>query len=150
MIWLFIIGCNPTSSSTLPQQAEVTFRTTVGIPIESRVHLLTKKDRYKHDDSIGIWIENRTDSKLLFKDQSLGLHAYQYNNQNQEWRLILKPIVAADPYAVIVTPGPRSVLPIVFLPGEWIQVAGSIRLVITGTTERGQPFAAYKDIEIVD
>lgn len=156
VVWLLATaliapGCSLSGGiAPLPQQAEDAFKATIGIPIELQVRLLTEKNRYQREDWIGIWVENRTNHVLRFKDQSLESQVYQYDKRDGTWRLALESIAAADPHEVVITPGPRSALPIVSIPVEWIKVTGTIRLVITGTTDQGQPFAAYKDIEIVD
>ncbi len=148
---MLIFGCNSVlSPPALSQDVEVAFQKTIQIPFEAGVELLTKAKQYHSEDSIGIWVENKTNHSLLFKDQSLGLRVYKYDTHNKKWRLVLAPIKAADPYEITVTPGPRSTLPIVFLPAEWIRDIGPLRLVIIGVTDQGQPFAAYKDIEILD
>jgi hypothetical protein len=144
-------GCDLSGiTNSTSRQAEEAFRVAVRGPIDPQVRLLTEKNRYRHADWIGIWVENGTGHVLEFKDQTLGFRAYRYDEQNRTWRLAVESIVAADPYQVTATPGPRSALPIVSIPVEWIKGTGAIRLVITGITDQGQPFAAYKDIEIVD
>lgn len=138
-------GTNPTS-----HQLEDAFQVTLGIPIEPKVRLLTEKNRYRREDWIGVWVENRTTHVLRFTDQSLGLHAYQYDEEDATWRSVDLGSTLGNPYVTIVTPGPRSPLPSSSIPVDRIRASGKIRLVITGVTDQRQPFAAYKDIEIVD
>jgi hypothetical protein len=135
--------------STSPQADEL-FQRTIELPIEPRIYLFSEKNEYRREDWIGIWVENRINHTLRFKDQSLGLQAYKYYTEDGTWRSVLDPTTIIDSDVVIVTPGPRSALPIISIPARWIKGTGTIRLVITGTTEQGGPFAAYKDIEIID
>ena len=140
----------PSGPAPLPPREEA-FRVTLGIPIDSQLHLLTEQNRYSHEDSIGLWVENRTPYVLQFEDQSLGLRAYQYDEQAGAWNPVDLGSILADPHITIVTPGPRSLLASDLIPTMGIKASGTIRLVIVGTTEQAkQQIAAYKDVEIVD
>ncbi len=146
-----IVGCSLSGSPTPLPPREEAFRETVGIPIDSQLHLLTEQNRYSRDIWIGIWVENRTPYTLRFEDQSLGLRAYQYDEQAGAWSPVDLGTTLGDPHPAIVTPGPRSLLPSDSIPTWGIKTSGTIRLVIVGTTEQGkQQIAAYKDVEIVD
>ena len=144
-------GCGfPRSASSSSHNRETTFQDMIEVPTEYEIHLFTDKNRYSRGDEIGIWVENKTNYTLRFRDQSLGLQVYQYDEQAENWQSVDLGFTLADPRVIIVTPGPRSALPNFFFSMEGSTVHGKIRLVITGTTDQGQPFAAYKDIEIVD
>jgi hypothetical protein len=151
LIVLSTSGCGllSTDSSTL-SKAESAFREMIGVPIEPRIRLLTEQDEYHRQDDIGIWVENRSNYTLSFRDQSLGLEAYQYDEQEEAWKSVDLGFILADPQAIAVKPGPRTALPSVSIPVEWIKASGKIRLVITGMTDFGQELITYKDIEIVD
>jgi len=153
--WLAIAtvlpGCTLSRTERLALgQKEDAFRAMISTPVEPDIHLLTEARRYHYEDWIGLWVENKTNYTIRFKDQSLGLQAYQYEDKEKSWHIVLTPGEIIDPDPVIVTPGPRSALPVSSIPVKWIKASGTIRLVITGVTDQGQPFAAYKDIEIVD
>jgi hypothetical protein len=151
MMVLAISGCDLVGgASSTSQKAESAFQEAVGVPTESGIRLLTQKDRYHREDEVGIWVENESNYALLFRDQSLGLKAYQYEEQKGIWLPVDLGFTVADPHATNVKPGPRSALPSISIPTEWVKATGKIRLVITGRTDRGQLFIAYKDIEIVD
>jgi len=133
-----------------PHQLEDAFQATLKIPIEPEVRLVTDKNRYRREDWIGIWVENRTNHVLRFTDQSLGLHAYQYDEKGGTWHSVDLGSTLGNPHVTIVTPGPRSPLPSDSIPVDGIKATGKIRLVITGVTDQRQPFAAYKDVEVLD
>jgi hypothetical protein len=147
---LAISGCSLSGVALPPSQREEAFQKALAIPIDPQLRLLTEKNRYSREDWIGIWAENKTRYVLRFKDQSLGLQAYQYGEQVEAWRLIDLGSVQGDPHLTIVTPGPRSLLPSDSIPADGIKASGTIRLVMVGTTEQGQQIAAYKDVEIMD
>jgi hypothetical protein len=156
VVWLLAImlvtsGCHlSTGLPSLSQLAEDAFKATIGIPVEPQVRLLTEKDRYQREDWIGVWVENKTNHVLWFTDQALGLRAYQYDEQKASWHSVDLGSKLANPRMTSVTPGPRSPLPSDSVPVKDIRASGRIRLVITGATDQGQLFIAYKDIEIVD
>jgi len=150
LIVLSTSGCSPSTVSSTSPKAESAFREMIGVSIEPRIRLLTEQDQYRRQDDIGIWVENRSNYTLSFRDQSLGLEAYQYDEQAEAWNSVDLGFTLADPQAIAVKPGPRTALPSVSVPVEWIEASGKIRLVITGMTDTGQEFVAYKDIEIVD
>jgi hypothetical protein len=144
-------GCNLFGGQiSYPPQVEEAFVATIGIPVEPKVHLITEKTRYRRDDTIGIWVENRTSDVLWFTDQWLGLRAYQYDDEGATWRKVDLGSKLGNPQVVSITPGPRDTLPSGDIPVDRIQASGHLRLVITGVTGHGEMFIAYKDIEIVD
>jgi hypothetical protein len=145
-----VVSCGFFQASYESQEAHIAFQKAIQTPVNPAIHLLTEKKLYHRKDEIGIWVENGSNRVLFFNDQSLGLKAYQYDQQQETWRLIDLGFTLGDPHATTVNPGPRTPLPSISIPVEWIKASGPLRLVITGTTDQGQPFAAYKDIEILD
>ena len=151
-VLIAISGCNLfNGKSPYTQQQEEIFRATLGIPIELKIHLLTDKEVYHREDWIGTWVENGTDISILYPNQDLGLQAYQYDEQNENWRLVNLGSKLGNPRETTVKAGFD---PITFAGGSFpvdrIEAFGRIRLVIIGTTEEDQPIATYKDVEIVD
>jgi hypothetical protein len=137
-------------SKAQSKEADNAFQAMIEIPTKPGIRLLTEKSQYHREDWIGIRVENRTNQVLWFTDQSLGLRAFQYDEQNGSWHQVDLGSVLADPHITTVTPGPNFPLASDLIPVQDIKASVKIRLVITGTTDQGGLFIAYRDIEIVD
>jgi hypothetical protein len=150
VIVLVTLGCTAGGQAPNPQEMERSFESTIGVPVEPKVHLLTEKVRYHRDEYIGIKVDNDTGSVLWFTDQRLGLRAYQYDEQSETWRSVDLGSKLGNPRVISIEPGSHDPLPTSVIPVDVIQASGDLRLVITGVRDEGQLFVAYKDIEIID
>jgi hypothetical protein len=148
MIVLLTLGCSRSGLSLASRQKEQSFEAMIEIPVEPKVRLLTEKNRYRQDEYIGIKVDNQTRDVLWFTDQDLGLRVYQYDEQSETWRSVDLSSKLGNPEVTSIEPGPPDPLPTAVIPVAGIQASGGLRLVITGVTDRGQLFVAYKDIEI--
>jgi hypothetical protein len=145
-----LVSCGLFQPSYQSEEANSSFRDTIEIPIRPDIHLLTEKKYYQRKDYIGLWVENTSNHVLFFEDQSLGVEGYQYDEKSKTWHLVDLGVKVGDPRITVVKPSPHSPLPSISLRVEWIKASGPLRLLITGVTDQGEQFAAYKDIDIAD
>jgi hypothetical protein len=150
VIVLVTLGCTAGGQAPNPQEMERSFEATIGIPVEPKVHLLTEKDRYRRDEYIDIKVNNDTMNVLWFTDQRLGLRAYQYDEQSETWRSVDLGSKLGNPRVISIKPGSSDPFSTSLIPVDRIRASGDLRLVITGVTDQGQLFVAYKDIAIID
>jgi hypothetical protein len=150
IVVLLTLGCTPDGLSPASGYKERAFAAMIEIPIEPKVRLLTDKDRYRPDEYIGIKVDNQTPNVLWFTDQDLGLRVYQYDEQSGTWHSVDLSSKLGNPEVTSIEPGPADPLPTAVIPVAGIQASGGLRLVITGVTDQGRMFIAYKEIEIID
>jgi hypothetical protein len=150
LVGLVSLGCTSQDSALNRQEIERSFEATIGIPVEPKVRLLTDKDCYSPDDYVSIRVDNDTSNVLWFTDEWLGLRIFQYDAQNQTWHSVDLDAKLGDSRVVSIQPGLSHPFATRLIPVRGIRASGKLRLVITGVTDRGQMFIAYKDIEIID
>lgn len=150
IIVLLNLGCTRGGPSTSSQQMEQSFQEMIGIPVEPKVHLLTEKNQYRRDEYVDMRVDNDMRNVLWFTDQQLGLRAYQYDEQSETWRSVELGTKLGNPRVVSIEPGLSDPFATSLIPLKRIRASGDLRLVITGVTDQGQLFVAYKDIEIID
>jgi hypothetical protein len=138
-------------------QSEVRFRELFGSTLTDKLVVHTDKQRYRHDDSIGYWVENRTDVDLWFQDQSFGVGAFWYDEASEDWVELDLGFKVKDPRTVLIESGRGAVLGFYHVPVEHIDLPedGRMRLVITGHTDLAIPaldqtYTGYTDIEVVE
>jgi hypothetical protein len=117
----------------------------------------TDKHRYRHDDGLNYWVENRTDVDLWFEDQSFGLRVLAYDESSKDWLELDPGVHVIDPRTVLIESGRHAVLDPFGLLLERIDIPedGKMRLVITGHTDLVIPaldetYSGYTDIEVVE
>lgn len=138
-------------------ESEVRFRELFGSTLTDKLVVHTDKQRYRHDDSIGYWVENRADVDLWFEDQSFGVRALSYDEASEDWVELDLGFHVKDPRTMLIESGRGAVLDFYHVPVEHIDIRedGRIRLVITGHTDLAIPaldqtYTGYTDIEVVE
>jgi hypothetical protein len=138
-------------------QSEVRFRELFGSTLTDKLVVHTDKQRYRHDDSIGYWVENRSDVDLWFEDQSFGVRAFAYDEASDDWVELDLGFRVKDPRTVLVGSGHGAVLGFYHVPVEHVDMPenGKMRLVVTGHTDLEIPalddtYTGYTDIEVVE
>lgn len=153
---LFSSSCRHTGESP-NAEAEVRFRELLGSTLTDKLVIHTDKHRYRHDDGLVYWVENRTDVDLWFEDQSFGLQVLAYDESSKDWLELDPGFHVADPRTVLIESGRHAVLDPSGLLLERIDIPedGKMRLVITGHTDLVIPaldetYSGYTDIEVVE
>ncbi|TKJ28788.1 MAG: hypothetical protein CEE40_10715 [Chloroflexi bacterium B3_Chlor] len=136
--------------------SESAFRELLGEGLNRRVLLVTEKQRYRADETITLWVENRTGRTIWFSDQSLGVQGLAYDRAAGNWVEVDLDLWPLSPEAKRVQSGVLDFGDRVSLPVERIDVPkdGRVRLVVTGhmdvsDSEQDRLYTAYTDIEIL-
>ena len=150
MLLLLSVSSCGSGAGDYNSTAEAQFREMIGVRVPKRILVYTSKKRYTREEGIGLWVENRTGQTLWFVDQSLGIEAYQYDQDTGQWRSVDLGFTVGAPETTAIKPGGPLVSSNYTIYADMVKGSGKIRLVITGFMEDGQAFAAYTDIEIVE
>lgn len=146
---LALTACNDVKAPT--QQIE--FQQAIGAKIEPELLLVTSKSRYNAIEDITFQGINRTDRPIYFADYSMGVKAFQYDQQSSKWMPIDIGSTMGDPLPLKMESTRISKEPYFdSIPIEFINGSGAIRLSIIGWTDPSSPttsiVANYQDIYI--
>jgi hypothetical protein len=137
-------------------ESESAFRELLGDGLNRRVLLVTERQRYRADETITLWIENRTGRTIWFSDRSLGVQGLAYDHEAGNWVEVDLGLWPLSPEPKGVQSGVLDWEDRVTLPAGRIDVPrdGRVRLVVTGHvhvthSEQDRLYTAYTDIEIL-
>lgn len=139
--------------STGHYDKDVEFLAMVGANKIPGVQLQTDRTTYNLGQGLAYVVINKTVEPLFFKDQSLGIQIYQYDEIQRDWQRINTTLKVGFPKETQVLPlRIENDLPTYgFGPGQ-IDAKGKIRLAAFGWTDPTNPeksgFVVWKDIEI--
>lgn len=132
------------------------FERVLGIPVEPQLKIGALRDQVNPYESITLGITNDSAVPIIFPDVNLGVRAFKFNPQTNNWSPAeLTPKVNnPKPFVLEPAPAPGQGPRVTFLtvPNQWRKDTGTIRFVIVGSTNpsdlEGSKVASYVDVFI--
>lgn len=152
MALFFLVACaNPAVTPAIDN-----FETLLGVPIEPRLEISVLRAQVNPYESITFGITNDSAVPIIFPDVNLGIQAFKFDPQTQNWlpAALTPKVNNPKPFVLEPAPAPGQGPRVKFLsvPDQWRKDTGTLRFVIVGSTNlsdlEGSKVAAYVDVVI--
>ncbi|MBI5879225.1 MAG: hypothetical protein HZB53_16375 [Chloroflexi bacterium] len=145
LILLLASGCGTTAAASRDSQFLAIFQ----VPTHPRLYLKVEVPDTQPNVGVLYIVDNYTGNSVYFEDDTLGLRAYKYYDDQREWRRVNVSLRVFEKNIVVPSGDPAR-----FPHGLFIRSAfeekGALRLAVVGWTNPAarQPIAAYADIDL--